>query len=204
MKKKMIVSLFLTVMILLSGCANKAPEVLTYESALQWLEQSKPDADGKYVVSEQLVFALQNTEFTEAKNVIYMIGDGMGSNIIQATQEKYASQLYGNKLAMNYLTYMGTQSTYSNSDQITDSAAGGTALATGHKTANYTVGMNADHTENYKSLLELAAEKGKSRRPHHGGGHPSATGHRPRSAGPCGDADRRLISHHRPLSGGGS
>ena len=113
MKKKMIVSLLLTVMILFSGCANKAPEVLTYESALQWLEQSKPDADGKYVVSEQLVFALQNTEFTEAKNVIYMIGDGMGSNIIQTTQEKYASQLYGNKLAINHLTYMGTQSTYS-------------------------------------------------------------------------------------------
>lgn len=162
MKKKMIVSLLLTVMILFSGCADKAPEILTYESAISWLEQSAPDADGKYYVTEQLMFALQNTEFTEAKNIIYMIGDGMGSNIIQATREKYASQLYGNQLAINYLTYMGTQSTYSADSQVTDSAAGGTALATGHKTANYTVGMNADHTVNYKSLLELAAEKGKS------------------------------------------
>ncbi len=163
MKKMMkkILPLFLIVTMLLSGC-SKEPEVLDYESAIEWLEQSKPDADGKYVVTEQLVFALQNTQYKEPKNIIYMIGDGMGANIIQATQEKYASELYGNKLAINYLTNVGTQSTYSASNQITDSGAGGTALATGKKTSNYTIGMNPEHTENYKSVLELAAEKGKS------------------------------------------
>ena len=161
LRKRKILALFLMVTILFSGC-GKQPEVLTYDSAIQWLKQSAPDADGNYGVTEQLVFALNNTEFQEAKNVIYMIGDGMGANIIQATQEKYASELYGNQLAINYLNYMGTHSSYSASDRVTDSAAGGTALATGKKTANYTVGMNPDHTENYKTLLELAAEKGKS------------------------------------------
>jgi len=91
-----------------------------------------------------------------------MIGDGMGANIIQATQEKYADELYGGKLAINYLNKMGTHSTYSASDKTTDSAAGGTALATGNKTSNYTVGLNIDHTMSYKTVLELAAEKGKS------------------------------------------
>ena len=159
--RKKIIPLFLTVALLLCGC-SKGPEVLDYEGAIEWLEQSKPDADGKYMVTEQLIFALENTEFKEAKNIIYMIGDGMGANIIQATQEKYAGELYGNQLAINYLNYMGTQSTYSASNQITDSGAGGTALATGKKTSNYTIGMNPEHTENYKSVLELAAEKGKS------------------------------------------
>lgn len=159
--RKKIIPLFLTVALLLCGC-SKGPEVLDYEGAIEWLEQSKPDADGKYAVTEQLIFALENTEFKEAKNIIYMIGDGMGANIIQATQEKYAGELYGNQLAINYLNYMGTQSTYSASNQITDSGAGGTALATGKKTSNYTIGMNPEHTENYKSVLELAAEKGKS------------------------------------------
>ena len=144
-----------------SGCSSE-PAELTYESSLEWLAKSKPDENGYYAVSEQLLFALQNTTYTEPKNIIYMIGDGMGANIIQATQEKHANELYGNKLAINYLTQVGTHSSYSATNQITDSGAGGTALATGHKTANYTIGMNIDHTVNYKSVLELAAEKGKS------------------------------------------
>ena len=145
----------------MSGCGGQ-PKVLDYDSAIKWLEKSTPDENGNYVVTEELLFALSNTEFTEPKNIIYMIGDGMGENIIQATQEKYANELYENKLAINYLTKVGTHSTYSASDKITDSAAGGTALATGKKTSNYTVGLNADHTKEYQSVLELAAEKGKS------------------------------------------
>lgn len=160
-RKGIVVSLFLIVCILFSGCTVK-PAAITYESAIEWLGDSSPDENGVYKVTEELVVALQNTEFTEPKNIIYMIGDGMGANIIQATQEKYENDLYGNKLAINYLTHVGTQSTYSSSDKITDSAAGGTALASGQKTSNYTVGMNPEYTKDYKSVLELAAEKGKS------------------------------------------
>lgn len=160
-KKRTLLPILLILSILLSACGTQ-PAELTYESALKWVEESTLDENGHYAVSEELVFALQNTEFTAPKNIIYMIGDGMGANIIQATQEKYAEELYGNKLAINYLTQVGTQSTYSASDKITDSAAGGTALATGKKTSNYTVGMDKTHTTNFKSVLELAAEKGKS------------------------------------------
>lgn len=146
-KKKIIVSIFLIMTMVLSGCNATEPG---------------PEPEVKYGVTEQLIVSLQETEFTEPKNIIYMIGDGMGANIIQATQEKYANELYGGKLAINYLNKIGTHSSYSASDKTTDSAAGGTALATGHKTANYTVGLNVDHTISYKSVLELAAEKGKS------------------------------------------
>ena len=159
--KRLLLPILLVVSFMLSGCAD-IPKELTYETAIQRLEESAPNEDGIYAVSEELLFAIQNTEFTEPKNIIYMIGDGMGANIIQATQEKYAADLYENKLSINYLTNLGTHSSYSASDKITDSAAGGTALATGNKTSNYTVGMDISHTINFKSVLDLAAEKGKS------------------------------------------
>ena len=159
--RKRLLPILLIAFVLLSACGTQ-PAELTYESALKWVEESEVDENGNYAVSEELIFALSNTDFSAPKNIIYMIGDGMGENIIQATQEKYSDELYGKKLAINYLTKMGTQSTYSASDKITDSAAGGTALATGKKTSNYTVGMDTTHTINYKSVLELAAEKGKS------------------------------------------
>lgn len=159
--RKRLLPILLIISILLSACGT-TPTELTYESALKWVEESTVDENGNYAVSEELIFALSNTEFIAPKNIIYMIGDGMGANIIQATQEKYADELYENKLAINYLTNVGTQSTYSASDQITDSAAGGTALATGHKTSNYTIAMDTSHTKEYKTVLELAAEKGKS------------------------------------------
>ena len=160
-RKRTILPILLILILLLSACGTQ-PAEMTYESALKWVEESALDEDGYYAVSEELLFALQNTEFTAPKNIIYMIGDGMGANIIQATQEKHADELYGNKLAINYLTQVGTHSSYSASDKITDSAAGGTALATGQKTSNYTVGMDKTHTTNFKSVLDLAAEKGKS------------------------------------------
>lgn len=118
-------------------------------------------ADGR--VDRDLVFAVNNTVFTEPKNIIYMIGDGTGFNIIEAAENVYHDQLYMNKLAMNYIPYLTHQTTYSTSNYITDSAAGGTALATGYKTANGAVAVDSDtRSQPYKSVLEIAAEKGMS------------------------------------------
>ncbi|MBQ3183249.1 MAG: alkaline phosphatase [Clostridia bacterium] len=118
-------------------------------------------ADGK--VNRDLVFAVKNTAYTEPKNIIYMIGDGTGFNIIEAAENIYHESLYMDKLAMNYIPYLTHQTTYSSSNYITDSAAGGTALATGYKTANGAVAVDAEKREEpYKTVLELAAEKGMS------------------------------------------
>ncbi len=118
-------------------------------------------ADGK--VNRDLVFAVKNAAYTTPKNIIYMIGDGMGFNIVEATENVYKDDLYMGKLAMNYIPYLTHQTTYSSSNYITDSAAGGTALATGHKTANGAVAVDAVKREDpYKTVLELAAEKGMS------------------------------------------
>lgn len=119
-------------------------------------------SDASGLVNSDLVFAINNIKYTEPKNFIFMIGDGMGFNIVEMAEHKYQDKLYDGKLAMNYIPQLSSQTTYSLDNQTTDSAAGGTALATGLKTANGTVAMNPECTKDYKSTLELAAEKGKS------------------------------------------
>ena len=91
------------------------------------------------------------------KNIIIMIGDGMGINQVQAA---YTSN--GGYLNMtDRCPYSGLRRTNSASDYITDSAAGGTAIATGVKTKNNMVGMSPD-TVPLNSIIRLATLKGLS------------------------------------------
>lgn len=119
-------------------------------------------SDATGLVNSDLVFAINNINYTEPKNFIFMIGDGMGFNILEMAEHKYSDKLYNGKLAMNYIPQISSHTSYSQDNQTTDSAAGGTALATGFKTANGTIAMDPDCVKDYKSTLELAAEKGKS------------------------------------------
>lgn len=78
----------------------------------------------------------------EVKNIIYMIGDGMGlaqASLMQIEQ-KYAPTAFDR--AQN----IALQKTYSANNRVTDSAASGTALATGYKTNNSTLGQTPDGT----------------------------------------------------------
>ncbi|MDR0427717.1 MAG: alkaline phosphatase, partial [Dysgonamonadaceae bacterium] len=90
------------------------------------------------------------------KNVIFMIGDGMGVSQVYAglTANK-------NKLNLERSQAIGFSKTYSANDYITDSAAGGTALACGQKTTNGTIGMDTLGNP-IKSMLHCAAENGLS------------------------------------------
>ncbi len=165
LKKKLLSVILIFCLLICSACGEKpapAQERQVYEDSVAALLQMEPDENGLYEVTEELVAALQNAEYTEPKNIIFMIGDGMGFPIMEAAQTVYGDALYKGTLAMNYLPLQSTQCTYSATDQTTDSAAGATALATGYKTMNRTVAMSVDTTETYKTTLELAAEKGKS------------------------------------------
>lgn len=75
----------------------------------------------------------------KVKNVILLIGDGMG--MAQAVAGYYAN---GNDLAIMKLKNMGFVRTYSASHFTTDSAASGTTYACGVKTTNGFVGMTPD------------------------------------------------------------
>ena len=100
--------------------------------------------------SEQIA----TSQHRQPKNVIYLIGDGMGLNQLYA-----GMTANGGTLNVERCTHTGLAKTYSASSYITDSAAGGTALATGNKTNNGMIGMNADSVT-VKSVLSLAEEAG--------------------------------------------
>ncbi len=93
------------------------------------------------------------------KNVIYLIGDGMGFNHLLKTKAERNVEL-----TMDTFEICGESMTRSFSNAVTDSAAGGTALATGIRTSNGAVGvypldLNAKYSQP-KNLTEICIEKG--------------------------------------------
>lgn len=112
--------------------------------------------DDKYtMLNPYETVSVQEPKGKKVKNIIFMIGDGMGLEHISA-----AWVCNGGKLNLDNFTNVGIQRTYSANKLVTDSAAAGTALATGHKTDNGMISMTPD-TVAVKSLAEEAMEKGK-------------------------------------------
>ncbi|MCG8531809.1 MAG: alkaline phosphatase, partial [Desulfovibrionales bacterium] len=98
---------------------------------------------------------------TAPKYVFYFIGDGMGPAQRQSAQyfKKVETQDPSARLIMNSLPISALVTTHSDNTMITDSAAGGTALATGFKTTNGVVGKLPDGTD-VKSIAEAARDAG--------------------------------------------
>lgn len=79
------------------------------------------------------------------KYVFYYIGDGLGMQPLMAAQAYNRDILRNDKpLLMLQFPTASWAMTYSASSPITDSAAAGTALATGHKTNNRMLGVTPD------------------------------------------------------------
>jgi alkaline phosphatase len=87
----------------------------------------------------------------EPKNFIFIVPDGMGP-ASQTLVRTYLSMVNGNSTLraprINALpidvTVIGNTRTHSANNLVTDSAAAGTALATGHKTENGAIGVTPD------------------------------------------------------------
>lgn len=97
----------------------------------------------------------------EAKNYIIMIGDGMGPSQTRLFDAMENDRDFGHgedTFFGYYLPYIGTHRTASLTG-VTDSAAGGTALACGIKTINYYVGQDKEHNP-VQSITELAGSLG--------------------------------------------
>lgn len=99
----------------------------------------------------------------QAKYVFYFIGDGMGLNQVNTT-EMYLGEQQGRigtePLCFASFPVAGMATTFSASNSITDSSAGGTALATGVKTYNGAIGVDANK-ERVMSVAERAKRAGK-------------------------------------------
>lgn len=109
-----------------------------------------------------LVLACLSLNGVEAKspknekvnNIIFMIGDGMGLGHVSMLQLEGKYQPTAFDRAQN----IALIKTYSVNNRVTDSAAAGTALATGHKTNNSTLGQLPDGTP-----LESITTKAKNK-----------------------------------------
>lgn len=101
----------------------------------------------------------------EVKYVFYFIGDGMGVNQINVT-ETYLAALKGKigiePICMSSLPVVGMVNTYSATNGVTDSAAGGTALACGKKTKNGAIGVLKDLETPCTSIAAWAQKAGKA------------------------------------------
>ena len=90
----------------------------------------------------------------KAKNIILLIGDGMG--LAQLSIPYYFSE---DPINFQRLTTVGLQQNKPVSHKITDSAAGATAFSTGKKTFNGAIGVRKDSMPQ-KTILEMAADQG--------------------------------------------
>jgi alkaline phosphatase len=93
-------------------------------------------------------------ELIKPKNIILLIGDGMGLSQVSITQ------YYGDERS-NFERFptVGLIKTSSDSHVITDSGAGATAYAAGVKTYNKAIGMGPDSTA-VESIIETISKTG--------------------------------------------
>ena len=90
----------------------------------------------------------------KVKNVILMIGDGM------SLMDVYAAWVCNRgRLWLDNAQYIGLSATHCTDKLITDSGAGGTALATGHKTKYHAVGVDPEGKP-LTTIIDLAKRKG--------------------------------------------
>ena len=90
----------------------------------------------------------------EVKNIIFLIGDGMGASQVYAGLVANKGELY-----LNTMPYSGFNKTNSSDNLITDSAAGATAFSIGEKTNNGAIGVDRNNVPK-KTILEMAVENG--------------------------------------------
>ncbi len=106
------------------------------------------------------ILTVQTGEAASVKNVILLIGDGMGINHITAARISGEKGAYS-RLNLDTMPYTGFSINFSTSSLITDSAAAATALATGFRTDNGRLATLPDGTP-VMSIMLKAKERGQS------------------------------------------
>jgi alkaline phosphatase len=93
------------------------------------------------------------------KNVIVMVGDGMGLGQMEVA--RLFEHGKEGELFMETLPNVALSRTYSADNMVTDSAAAGTAIANGEKTNNGMLGVSPDGDE-LTSIIDIFKEQGKT------------------------------------------
>ena len=98
----------------------------------------------------------------QPKYIFYFIGDGMSFNHILGTEQYNAVKEGKSEVERLNFSKFDTRNfvtNYSTSNAVTDSAAAGTALATGVKTANSFIGVDAEGRE-LRTIADVASDRG--------------------------------------------
>ena len=156
----------------LTACAGSASTAQVDDSAL-YARAAKGDIT-KFAGARRLsgnmadVYQqeLQHAAMKSAKNVILLIGDGMGDSEITAARN-FAHGAGGMFKGLDALPFTGQYTHYSlnkdtlKPDYVTDSAASGTAWSTGVKSYNGAIGVDVFGNP-HDSLIDLAKRAGKA------------------------------------------
>ena len=148
MKKLLAVVLSLLLVLTFSACGEK--------------KEAEPDGwytEGEISITKDQAIKIINGKFEKPKNIIVIIGDGMGPNDITLAEE-HADGVYDFGLVLNQIKNHGLATTHSASDEVTDSAASGTALSTGIKTNNGYIGKDVNGND-LITMAEIARAAGK-------------------------------------------
>jgi alkaline phosphatase len=100
-----------------------------------------------------------NTGNKAPKNVILMIGDGMGISQLSAAYYFQEDTTKYKEPSFSRFSYIGLAKTSSATERVTQSSAAATALATGHKTYNLAIGVDLD-TVPRENIVELLSRQG--------------------------------------------
>lgn len=136
-----------------------------HELTIDEITKSNQLSNPNYIYTGQTLDLPDKTQTTteKPKYVFMFIGDGLGFS--QRQFSEYYLQTIENdtskKLLINSLNVSGINTTHSADSLITDSAAAGTALATGHKTNNGYIAKDPEGND-LKTLIEAAESKGKA------------------------------------------
>jgi alkaline phosphatase len=104
------------------------------------------------IVITVLVCSCYSQELKKPKNIILFIGDGMGVSHVTA------AKIVKGTLNLDRFKSIGLVTTHCDNNLVTDSAAAGTALATGHKTTKGTVSVDLSGRP-LKTVVEYAEQK---------------------------------------------
>ncbi len=108
------------------------------------------------------------TDYKAPKYIFFFIGDGMSSAQVNLAEAALSNPNFRiskknsalGEMNIQKLPVSGMQTTNAEDRYITDSAAAGTALATGEKTSCGTVSVKSDGQTQLKTMAEIAKEKG--------------------------------------------
>jgi alkaline phosphatase len=106
-----------------------------------------------FIVNAPAMTVSDGQRVAPPRNIILMIGDGMGVSQVTAARIELGT------LNMERLPVGGFVTTFASNRLVTDSAASGTALATGHKSYNGAISVSPNKKP-LKTVLEYAEDQG--------------------------------------------